>query len=131
MVVLGFLGSLIFMLPIMFVHNVTVAAFCLSVAFFFSEFTIGPMWAIPMDIAPRHSGTASGLMNTGSALAAIISPLIAGYVIDKTGVWELPFIGSIGLLLLGSILAFWMRPDRELDDPGTGERKVVAKPATA
>jgi MFS family permease len=131
MVVLGFLGSLIFMLPIMFIHNVTLAAFCLSVAFFFSEFTIGPMWAIPMDIAPRHSGTASGLMNTGSALAAIISPLIAGYVIDKTGVWELPFIGSICLLLLGSVLAFWMRPDRELDDPGTQERKLVAKPATA
>src|SRR3954470_7645320 len=117
LVVLGFIGSLIAMLPILFVHDVTVAAICLSVAFFFSEFTIGPMWAIPMDIAPRYAGSASGLMNTGSALAAIVSPLIAGYVIDRTGVWELPFIGSIALLLLGSILAFWMRPDRELDDP--------------
>jgi sugar phosphate permease len=117
LVVIGFIGSLLAMLPILFVHDVTVAAICLSIAFFFSEFTIGPMWAIPMDIAPRYAGSASGVMNTGSALAAIVSPLIAGYVIDKTGVWELPFIGSIGLLLLGSILAFWMRPDRELDDP--------------
>lgn len=124
MVVLGFLGSLIFMLPIMFVHNVTLAAFCLSVAFFFSEFTIGPMWAIPMDIAPRHSGTASGLMNTGSALAAIISPLIAGYVIDRTGIWELPFAGSIVILLIGIVLAFRMKPDEELD-------AGPPKPATA
>ena len=99
LVVFGFLASLAFMVPILFVHNVTVAALCLSTAFFFSEFTIGPMWAIPMDIAPKFSGSASGLMNTGSALAAIVSPLIAGYVIDKTGNWELPFIGSIGLLL--------------------------------
>ena len=83
-------------------------------AFFFAEFTIGPMWAIPMDIAPKYSGTASGLMNTGSALAAIVSPVIAGYVIDQTGVWELPFLGSIALLLLGSILAFRMKPDEEL-----------------
>jgi len=75
------------------------------------------MWAIPMDIAPRYAGSASGLMNTGSALAAIVSPLIAGYVIDQTGVWELPFLGSIILLLLGSLLAFRMRPDHELDDP--------------
>jgi MFS family permease len=114
LVVLGFLGSLLFMLPILFVHDVAIAAICLSVAFFFSEFTIGPMWAIPMDIAPRYSGSASGLMNTGSALAAILSPLIAGYVIDKTGIWELPFVGSIGLLLAGAILAFWMKPDQEL-----------------
>ena len=115
LVVIGFLCSLAFMVPIVFTHNLTLAAICLSLAFFFAEFTIGPMWAIPMDIAPRFSGSASGLMNTGSALAAILSPLVFGYVIDKTGNWELPFIGSIGLLFIGSILAFWMKPDRELD----------------
>jgi MFS family permease len=122
MVVFGFLCSLASMLPILFLHDVTLAAFCLSLAFFFSEFTIGPMWAIPMDIAPRYAGTASGLMNTGSALAAIISPVIAGYMIDLTGIWELPFIGSIALLLLGSMLAFRMRPDQELDAPGAPRR---------
>jgi sugar phosphate permease len=115
LVVVGFLCSLAFMVPIVFTHNLTLAAICLSLAFFFAEFTIGPMWAIPMDIAPKFSGSASGLMNTGSALAAILSPLVFGYVIDKTGNWELPFVGSIGLLFIGSILAFWMKPDRELD----------------
>lgn len=114
LVVLGFLCSLGFMVPIVLTHNLSLAAICLSLAFFFSEFTIGPMWAIPMDIAPTFSGSASGLMNTGSALAAILSPLVFGYVIDRTGNWELPFIGSIGLLFLGSILAFWMKPDRGL-----------------
>ncbi len=76
--------------------------------------TIGPMWAIPMDIAPRFAGSASGLMNTGTAFAAIISPLVFGFVIDKTGNWELPFIGSIVLLFVGAILAFWMKPDEAL-----------------
>jgi MFS family permease len=115
LVVMGFLLSLVSMVPILFFRNVTGAALCLSAAFFFAEFTIGPMWAIPMDIAPRFAGSASGLMNTGSALAAIISPLIAGYVIDKTGNWELPFLGSIGLLLFGSVLAFRMKPNQELE----------------
>ena len=50
----------------------------------------------------------------GSALAAIVSPLAFGYVIDKTGDWTLPFLGSIGLLLIGTIVAFWMKPDEEL-----------------
>ena len=41
-------------------------------------------------------------------------------MIDKTGVWELPFIGSIVLLLLGAMLAFRMRPDEELTIPAQG-----------
>jgi MFS family permease len=125
LVVFGFLGSLACMAPILFVHQVSVAAVCLSLAFFFSEFTVGPMWAIPMDIAPKFSGSASGLMNTGSALAAIVSPLIAGYVIDVTGNWELPFLGSIGLLLIGSIMAFQMKPDESLDPAPTSGRPVA------
>jgi len=64
---------------------VTIVALALSSGFFFAEMTIGPMWAIPMDIAPKFSGTASGLMNTGSALAAIISPVIGGYLIQEDG----------------------------------------------
>jgi MFS family permease len=114
LVVIGFLCSLVCMVPLLFAHNLSAAAICLSLAFFSSEFTIGPMWAIPMDIAPRFAGSASGLMNTGTAFAAIISPLVFGFIIDKTGNWELPFLGSIGLLLSGAVLAFWMKPDEPL-----------------
>ena len=127
LVVLGFLCSLASMIPILFLHSLTWAAICLSSAFFFSEFTIGPMWAIPMDVAPRFSGSASGLMNIGSASAAIVSQIIAGYVIDKTLNWELPFIGSIVLLLCGSVLAFWMKPEEGL----AGAEAVVKPPAVA
>ncbi len=98
------------LLPILFVHDSTVAAICLSLGFLFCEMTIGPMWAIPMDIAPRYSGTASGLMNTGSALAAIVSPVVGGLIIDATGNWDWPFIGSIALMLVGAMLAFTMKP---------------------
>lgn len=125
-VVISFLCSLTFMLPILFLHNVTGAAVCLSVAFFFSEFTIGPMWAIPMDIAPQFAGSASGLMNTGSALAAIVSPLVFGYVIDKTNNWELPFLGSIGLLFVGSLAAFWMKPREKLALGNVAEINTLA-----
>jgi MFS family permease len=114
LVIIGFLFSLVFMVPVLLSHNLVIVAICLSMAFFFAEFTIGPMWAIPMDIAPRFSGTASGLMNVGSAAAAIISPVVGGYIIDKTGNWNLPFLGSIGLLLLGAVLAYWMKPNETL-----------------
>jgi MFS family permease len=121
LVVACFLCSLLSMVPVLFLHDVTWVAICLSLGFFWAEFTIGPMWAIPMDIAPRFSGSASGLMNTGSALAAIVSPLVFGYIIDRTHNWVLPFLGSIGLLLVGSIVAFWMKPGEKLSIAQLGE----------
>jgi len=70
------------------------------------------MWSVPMDIAPRYSGTASGIMNMGSAGAAIASPLVAGIVIDATGNWYLPFIMLMGVLLVGGLSAFLMHPEQ-------------------
>ena len=105
--------------PLMFVHSVNVSLACLSAGFFFAEMTIGPMWAIPMDIAPAYSGTASGMMNTGSALAAIVSPVVSGFLIERFHDWELPFVGDMVLMAVGLALTFRMRPDRPFQ---SGER---------
>jgi MFS family permease len=111
-IVAGFAGALASLLPILFIHEITVVALCLSGGFFFAELVIGPIWSVPMDIATKYSGTASGIMNSGSALAAILSPLVAGFVIDATGNWDLPFLMSMGFLLLGGFSALLMRPER-------------------
>jgi MFS family permease len=129
MIIFGFLASTVFMLPVLMVHNLSLIALTLSLAFFFAELTVGAFWAIPMDIAPRYSGFASGFMNSGSALAAIVSPLIGGYIVDKTGAWEMTFVAGIALLLLGAALAFWMKPDEELEDP-TDARAVAPTPTS-
>src|SRR6202011_4580041 len=126
----GFAGALLSLFPILFIHDITVVALCLSGGFFFAELVIGPMWSIPMDIAPKYSGTAAGLMNTGSALAAIVSPLVAGFVIDVSGNWYLPFLMSMGLLVLGGLSAFLMHPERpfeELAEVNPAERGVLAQ----
>ena len=116
-IVVGFLGAFCFMLPVIFVKDLVTVALCLSGAFFFVELIVAPIWAVPMDIAPQHSGTASGFMNFGFGLAGMISPVVFGFIIDATGRWDLPFIASLGLLLLGAALALRMRPDEPfLDD---------------
>jgi len=99
----------------------------LSAGFFFSEMTIGPMWATPMDIAPEHCGTASGIMNCGSALAAIISPVVSGFIIDRTDNWQLPFVASMVLMGVGVLLAYRMRPD----SPFEARRSAVVDLAIA
>ena len=85
MVSLCMFFTLLVLIPLMFTHSLYVSLACLAAGFFFAEMTIGPMWAIPMDIAPEYTGTASGMMNTGSALAAIISPVLSGFLIDRFG----------------------------------------------
>lgn len=107
--------TLIVLVPLMFVHDPVISMACLAAGFFFAEMTIGPMWAIPMDIAPEFSGTASGMMNTGSALAAIISPVVGGFLIDRFGNWDLPFVGSMVLMGCGVILAFRMQPESRFE----------------
>jgi nitrate/nitrite transporter NarK len=114
--VAGFAGALVSLVPILFTRDITVVALCLSAGFFFAELVIGPMWSVPMDIAAKYSGTAAGIMNTGSALAAIVSPLVAGFVIDMTGNWYLPFFLSMVLLAVGLLCAFLMRPERPFED---------------
>jgi MFS family permease len=117
--------SFLSLLPLMFTSDLYVSLASLCAGFFFAEMTIGPMWAVPMDIAQDLCGTASGMMNTGSALAAIISPVVSGYVIDLTGNWQLPFVGSMLLMLIGMALAFRMRPEQKF----TFEGAVTAVPA--
>ncbi|WP_158903029.1 MFS transporter [Burkholderia sp. L27(2015)] len=119
--------TLLSLAPIMLMSDISIpmAAVCLSLGFFFNEMTIGPMWAVPMDIAPKHAGTASGIMNSGSALAAIISPVVGGWLIDRTGNWNLPFVVSMALMAAGIALSFTMRPDREL-----GAAPAQNEPAT-
>jgi MFS family permease len=111
----GMIGGFLLMIPVMLVDDVNVAALSLAGAFFFVELVVAPIWAVPMDIAPRYSGSASGMMNFGFGVAGIISPFVFGYLIDRTGSWTLPFAGSIGLLLLGAALAFRMHADKPFE----------------
>jgi ACS family glucarate transporter-like MFS transporter len=126
LVVFGMVGSFLCSAPVLFVTDPTLAALALGGAFFFAELTIGPMWAIPMDIAPQFSGTASGLMNSGSAIAAILSPVVFGWIIDATGNWALPFYGTMGLLLVGIVAAFTMRPDETFAADAAERRTAIA-----
>jgi len=113
--VAGQLGALVFLVPVVLIHSLTVAAACLSLAFFFAELTVGPLWSVPMDIAPRYAGSASGVMNFGFGIAGLVSPSSFGYLVDRTGSWVVPFIGSIALLLVGVLFAARLRPDIALE----------------
>jgi len=118
-VILGFGGSLLFLVPVLFVHDQAVVALTLGAALFFLETTEAPIWAVPIDVAPKYASLASGVMTTAAGLAAIVSPAAFGMISDLTGSYRLPFLLSIALLAGGIGLSFTMRPDRTVVEEST------------
>src|SRR6202521_4198120 len=111
--------------------NSNTAVYCLTSAMFFLEMTIGPAWAVPMDIGGEFSGTVSGMMNMGGQIVGALSPTIFGYLVSR-GSWVAPFVVSAGLLFVGAaIWAFWIDPEQSVIDKGTGTAGPVVSSVPA
>jgi sugar phosphate permease len=106
----GLLGAAAFLVPLLFTRDLTAVTLCLAAAFFCAELVVAPIWSVPMDVAPRHAGAASGIMNLGFGLAGVVSPVAFGYALDATGSWTVPFVASIALLCAGAALTWTIRP---------------------
>jgi sugar phosphate permease len=110
--VTGMLGCAVFIVPAALTEDAYTAVYCLTAAMFFLECTIGPSWAVPMDMGGEHSGTVSGMMNMAGNIGGALSPIVFG-VLVQFGSWQAPFIVAASLLVLGAaVWGFWL-------DPGT------------
>jgi MFS family permease len=98
-------------------ESAVAAVWYLALAFFFLEITNPVLWTLPLDIAPHYSGSAGGMMNTGFGIAGMISPLLFGFLIERTGNYQLAFYLSAGLLLIGAIAALKIDPMRKVQEP--------------
>jgi ACS family D-galactonate transporter-like MFS transporter len=111
---IAFLLATACIIPAPLVASAPLSVVLLSLSFFFLELNNAVLWSLPMDIAPQLAGTAGGLMNTGFGVAGIISPVVFGALVDKTG-WQVPFLGTAALMALGAVVALALvRPDRRL-----------------
>ncbi len=94
---------------------VAVGALALATAFVLS--VEGPFWATMMGLAGPKSGTAGGIMNMGSNLGGLVSPLLTSLLAERIG-WEsaLHLAGFLGILAA----ALWLGIDPAREDPGIG-----------
>jgi sugar phosphate permease len=106
--VVGLGGSLAFLLPMISATNPLTAVWFLSASFFFLEITNPVLWTLPLDIAGKYAGTAGGMMNTGFGVAGMVSPVVFGFLIEKTGSYNVPFTISAALLAVGMVAALFI-----------------------
>jgi sugar phosphate permease len=106
----GLGGAFVFIVPAVVTGSALGAVYLLAAAFFFLELTNAVLWTLPLDIAGQHAGTAGGMMNTGFGVAGMISPVVFGALIQRTGRYELPLFISALLLVVGAICSLKIDP---------------------
>jgi ACS family D-galactonate transporter-like MFS transporter len=117
--ILGMVGSLVFIIPMINSADAMTAVALLSLSFFFLELTNAVLWSLPMDIGGAYAGTASGMMNTGFGLAGMISPVAFGFLIQVTGSYYWSFMLSAALLGVGAFVALFIDPNETVQTPET------------
>jgi MFS family permease len=91
-----------FTLPIPFVSSEVVAMALLTVALLGLGFFGANMWAITQTLAGAEAaGRWTGIQNCVSNFSAIISPLVTGIIISKTGSFLLAFVTASIVTLFG------------------------------
>ncbi len=127
--IVGMLGCCAFIVPAALTEDAYIAVYCLTGAMFFLECTIGPSWAVPMDVGGKYSGTVSGMMNMAGNIGGALSPLVFGFLVQY-GNWQAPFIVAASLLVIGAaIWAFWLDPDVSVVEMDEGRAAVAARAA--
>jgi len=128
-IILGFLSSIIFLIPLLLTRDVTISSACLGLAFFCSELADSPLWVVGTEVSREHSATSSACTFTGMALAGAVSPLVVGMLLDMShGRWAVAFVASIVVLLLGPIFTLKIRLD---DEPPSSSGKAREKAMAA
>ncbi len=125
---IGLIGSAVFLLPVLIVHNVVGVTACLTVAFLFLELCNAPLWTIPMDVAPEHSGVASGLVNTGFGVAGVIAAPVFGLLAGAFG-YPVALAFSAVLLAVGVVSVRFIKTSQLIVVPGVAKSAPDEAPA--
>jgi ACS family glucarate transporter-like MFS transporter len=67
------------------------------------------VFGVCLDIGRRHAGSVVGLMNTSAQVGGLVSAVAYGYIVERSGSYNAPFLPMAALLFLGALL--WCRID--------------------
>jgi MFS transporter, ACS family, glucarate transporter len=94
---------------VMFTQQRLGAMILLSVVYGGITFQQPIMFAVCLDIGGEYAGAVVGVMNTASQIGSLISSVAFGYLVDRTGSYNVPFIPMAALLAIGAWL--WLKVD--------------------
>jgi MFS family permease len=94
--------------PLLAVLAIALASFC-------NDLTMPASWTTCMDIGDKYVGTVSGTMNMMGNFGGFVSPIVLGYIVGRTGDWNLTFYVTACLYLLGACCWWFLDPVTPLE----------------
>ena len=77
------------------------------------------VFGVCLDIGGPRAGAVVGLMNTTAQIGGLAGSVLYGYIVDRTGSYDAPFIPMAVLLLVGAVL--WTNVDASQELRGVHE----------
>ncbi len=67
------------------------------------------VFGVCLDVGREHAGAMVGLMNTTAQVGGLVGSVAYGYIVERFGNYDAPFVPMAALLFLGAVL--WLRID--------------------
>jgi ACS family sodium-dependent inorganic phosphate cotransporter len=109
-------GAGSFLLLLQFAPNATIAMLVMCCATGTMSLCLSGFAANPFDIAPRHADVIWGVSNTAGTMPGIIGVAVTGWLIDKTGNFNAPFLLTAGVGYVGAlVMLVWGSGEKEIE----------------
>jgi MFS family permease len=92
-------------LPVNYIHDLTVAVLLFAISTFMVSARVGVLWALVGDISPKEVvGTFGGIQNFANFIGAALAPVGTGYLLSVTNNnYNIVFIVGGVFCILGSL----------------------------
>jgi sugar phosphate permease len=115
------IGAAVCAIALPFTQSITMTIVLMTVGLAFIAATIGNAWALAADIAPPSMvASVSSIQNFGGYFGGAFSPVVAGFIVDRTGSYSLAFV--IGGAIAGCAALFYWFMARERVVESSGEQ---------
>lgn len=92
-----------------FVTNPYAAVVVIALVSFCNDLTIPGAWTACMDVGGQCVGTLGGAMNMMGNFGGFLSPIVIGYIVERTNSWTLAFYVTAAVYVVGAL--FWLMID--------------------
>ena len=100
---MGISGGFLFSVP--WIQNPYMVVAVITISSAARSLSTPIYWALSVDMAPRHAGTLSSIMNTAGNVAGIAASALTGWIVATYGEWNLAIYLGAAITLLGVIIA--------------------------
>ena len=107
--IVGLGSACLFTIAVMFTRDQVLTVVLLTLVYGAITFQQSGVFGVCLDIGKNHAGSIIGLMNTSAQVGGFLSSLAFGYIVERFGSYDAPFVPMAALLGVGALL--WLRID--------------------